>query len=209
MTDPIRNAERHLSARDPVLARLIERHGPCPLASRKRDPFHVLTVSIINQQLSTKAAETIQNRVAQAVGADGRFRPAHFLAAAPSLLRACGLSTAKARWLSSLAQAVERGELSFRRLARMDDDAALQALDALPGVGPWTAEMVLIFALNRLDVFSLGDAGLRRAVDRLYGNGRRLSDRRTAAIARAWSPYRSVASWYLWRLSDAEPAVWS
>lgn len=205
----LRAAERHLSAADPMMARLIARHGPCQLGARRRDPFHTLMTSIISQQLSAKAADTIQGRVQKALGANPHFRPAHFLAAEHATLRACGLSNAKAKWMVEIARRTHAGEFSFRRLARLDDEAAIEVLDALPGIGRWSAEMYLIFALGRLDIFAMDDVGLRRGVNRLYGNGRKLSDRRTLAITRPWAPYRSVASWYLWRLGNEEPANWA
>jgi len=124
-------------------------------------------------------------------------------------LRGCGLSNSKSRWLTDIADAVRSGELSFPKIARMSDIEAIRALDALPGIGQWTAEMFLIFALGRPDVFSMGDVGLRRAVNQLYNDGRKLSDRRTLQITKAWAHYRSVASWYLWRLGNEEPANWS
>jgi len=198
-------AEKHLRRADPVMARLIARHGPCTLGARRPDPFHTLATSIISQQLSTKAADTIAARVLAAAGAAKKFEAAHFLALKHEQLRGCGLSNAKARWLCDIAGRVHRGEFSFRALTRLDDEAAIAMLDALPGIGRWSAEMYLIFALHRLDLFAMDDVGLRRSVDRLYGAGRRLSDRRTLAIARAWAPYRSVASWYLWRVTDATP----
>jgi DNA-3-methyladenine glycosylase II len=108
-----------------------------------------------------------------------------------------------------IARRVREGEFSFRGLARLDDEAAIEALDALPGIGRWSAEMYLIFALDRLDIFAMDDVGLRRGVNRLYGNGRPLSDRRTLQVTKAWAPYRSVASWYLWRLGDEEPGNWA
>lgn len=202
-------AERHLAAVDPVMAQVIQAHGPCTLAARRRDPFHVLCASIVSQQLSSKAADTILARVQQALGANPHLLPAHLLATTPERLRACGLSNAKAKWLMTLAQRTESGEFSFRRLARLGDEAAIEALDALPGIGRWTAEMYLIFALRRLDIFAMDDVGLRRSMDRLYGRGRRLSDRRTLAITRPWAPYRSVASWYLWRWADGDLQAWA
>jgi DNA-3-methyladenine glycosylase II len=203
----LRAAERHLSRRDRRLAAVIRSHGPCTLGRRRRDPFHVLCASIISQQLSTKAADTIQTRVATAVLAGARFMPAHFIDVEFELLRGAGLSTAKARWLVAIAQAVHRGEFSFAALRRMDDEAAIAALDALPGIGRWTAEMMLIFALDRLDVFSLGDAGLRRAINQLYNDGDPLDDDDTLALTESWAPYRSVACWYLWRAIDGTPAA--
>lgn len=200
--ETLRKAEAHLSRRDKKLARLIEAHGPCALGGRRCDPFHVLCTSIISQQLSTKAADTIQARVATAVLAGARFMPAHFIEAEHALLRAAGLSNAKAKWLISIAQSVHRGEFSFARLRKLDDEAAIEMLDALPGIGRWSAEMFLMFALDRLDIFSLGDVGLRRGVNVLHGRGEKLDDEATLAITARWAPYRSVASWYLWRITD-------
>ena len=205
----LRAAESHLSAADPLMGKLIARHGPCRLGARRRNPFDTLMTSIISQQLSSKAADTIQARVQRLLGANPHFRPAHFLGARHAELRACGLSHAKARWMVEIARRIRDGEFSFRRLRRLDDEAAIEALDALPGIGRWSAEMYLIFALDRLDIFAMDDVGLRRGVNRLYGNGRKLSDRRTVAITRPWAPYRSVASWYLWRLGDEEPGNWA
>jgi DNA-3-methyladenine glycosylase II len=207
--DLIAAAEKHLARTCPVMRRLIRTHGPCTLGQRRRDPFHVLASSIIGQQLSSKAADTIQARVHARVGARSRLRPAQLLAARPEDLRACGLSNAKVKWLVELARRVEAGELSFRRIARMDDAGALVELDALPGVGLWTAEMFLIFALDRLDVFSLGDVGLRNGVNRLYNGGGKLDERATLEVVERWTPYRSVASWYLWRVTDGDVQAWT
>ncbi|MGH8462369.1 MAG: DNA-3-methyladenine glycosylase family protein [Stenotrophobium sp.] len=201
-TPEILAAEKHLCRADKKLARLIRQHGPCTLGAKKRDPFHVLCSSIVSQQLSTKAADTIQARVMAHVGARPHLKPQHFLDTPHEALRACGLSNAKAKWLRTLAERVDSGEFSFRKLQRMDDDSAIEALDALPGIGRWTAEMYLIFALDRLDIFALDDVGLRRGVDKLYNGGERLGDDATLAVTAGWAPYRSVASWYLWRLAD-------
>ena len=205
----LRAAESHLSAVDPMLAKLIARHGPCSLGARRRNPFHTLCTSIISQQLSAKAADTIQARVQALLKANPHFRPAHFLGAKHADLRACGLSNAKARWMVEIARRTHAGEFSFRKLVRLDDEAAIEMLDALPGIGRWSAEMYLIFALDRLDIFAMDDVGLRNSVNRLYGKGRKLGDRRTLAITKAWAPYRSVASWYLWRLGNEEPENWA
>lgn len=203
------DAERHLSDVDEKLALLIRQHGPCTLTASKRDPFHVMCSSIIGQQLSVKAADTIQARVAARTSAGKRFLPAHFLKTEHEALRGCGLSNAKASWLRGISEQVESGTFSFKRLARMNDDDAVAALDALPGVGPWTAEMFLIFALHRPDIFSMGDVGLRRSMDRLYNKGKKLTDAKTLKISRQWAPYRSVASWYLWRLADGDNQTWA
>src|SRR5690242_11626419 len=142
------------------MARLIASHGPCTLDRRPAAPFQILAHSIISQQLSTKAAETIARRVRQAI--KGPIGPRRLLAVPAEALRAAGLSGAKARYLAELSRRVVAGELDFAALAAISDEAAIAALTAVPGVGRWTAEMFLIFALQRLDVLSLGDAGLRR-----------------------------------------------
>lgn len=204
--ETLREAEAYLRRRDRKLAALIDTHGPAHLGRRRRDPFHVLCGSIISQQLSTKAADTIQARVAAATGAGSRFTPAHLLGVAHDQLRACGLSNAKAMWLRALAEATHTGALDFRALRKLDDEAAIERLDALPGIGRWTAEMFLIFALDRLDIFSLGDVGLRNGLNRLHNGGAPLDLDAVLAITARWAPYRSVGSWYLWRLGDAAAA---
>ncbi len=197
-------AERFLSRRDPVLRRLIREVGPCGLRPRRKPAFQVLATAIVSQQLSVKAADTIQRRVEAHLG--GPFTPAALAAADPLALRACGLSQAKVRWLMALGTEAVEGRLNFRRIGRLDDESAVAALDALPGIGRWTAEMFLMFALGRPDIFSLGDVGLRNGLNRLYNGGVPLSDADTLAITDTWAPWRSVASWYLWRVGDVVPA---
>lgn len=205
----IAEAEKHLARRCPTMRQLIRAHGPSTLGARKRDPFHVLASSIIGQQLSAKAADTIQARVHALVGTRTWLKPEQLLSASAEQLRAVGLSNAKAKWLHALSERTASGELSFKALAKMDDETAIETLDALPGVGRWTAEMFLIFALDRLDIFSLGDVGLRNSVNRLYNGGEKLDEAATRAVVEPWGPYRSVASWYLWRLTDGDIATWT
>jgi DNA-3-methyladenine glycosylase II len=205
----LREAERHLAVRDAVMAGLIERFGPCGLAARRREPFQVLCASIISQQISSRAADTIQARVVAAFGERGRIVAQRLAAAAIDDLRACGLSQSKARWLQHLGAQSASGALDFARLRRLDDEAAIAVLDALPGIGRWTAEMFLMFALHRLDLFAMDDVGLRRGVDQLYGKGRKLSDARTRKIVEVWAPYRTVACWYLWRHADPVTQTWA
>lgn len=202
-------AEQHLARRCPTMRHLIRAHGPSTLGAKRRDPFHVLASAIIGQQLSTKAADTIQARVHARVGVKTKLAPDALLATPAGDLRACGLSNAKVKWLHALSARVESGALNFRALAKMNDADALRTLDELPGVGLWTAEMFLIFALDRLDLFSMGDVGLRNAVNRLFNGGVRLDEPATRQIVERWAPYRSVASWYLWRLTDGEVQTWT
>ena len=208
-SDTLAQAHRELARQCPTMRRLIRTHGPASIGSRRRDPFHVLASSIIGQQLSMKAADTIQGRVHALVGAKSRLKPEHLLSVSPEQLRSVGLSNAKAKWLQALSERTASGELSFKALATMEDEAAIETLDALPGVGRWTAEMFLIFALHRLDIFSLGDVGLRNGVNRLYNGGEKLDDRATLEIVARWAPYRSIASWYLWRHLENEPNSWT
>lgn len=193
----------HLRESDAIMAQLIAQHGVCPLGGIASDPFHVLATSIISQQLSVRAADTIQGRLETLLGCPGKLQPQSLVAADPLQLRSAGLSTAKARWLQGLSRLVLEEQFVFDALQEMDDEAAIRALDALPGVGRWTAEMFLIFALGRHDIFSLGDVGLRRAIDRLYNQGSALDEAATRAITACWSPYRSAACWYLWRATDS------
>ncbi len=194
-TAQMREAEAHLCRYDTVMAGLIERHGPCPLAERPFEPFHTLVTSIISQQLSAKAAQTIQNRVAQL--APEPFQPADLLRVPADRLRAAGLSTRKAACFHELARRIAGRQLSFETLVHVDNETAVATLTDLPGVGRWTAEMFLIFGLKRPDVLALGDAGLQRAARLLYGEDRTLAD-----VAPPWRPYASVASWYLWQHLD-------
>jgi DNA-3-methyladenine glycosylase II len=176
--------------------RLIGAHGRCPLAAREYAPFHMLTNSIISQQLSTQAAAAIKQRLTVLVPAP--FAPEKFLQLSSEQLRMAGLSQAKARYIAALAARVCEGRLVFDDIIGQDDEKVIVALSECPGIGRWTAEMFLIFGLKRLDVLSLGDAGLQRATRLLYGTRRR-SKNLLPRIAEAWRPYRSVASWYLWK----------
>jgi DNA-3-methyladenine glycosylase II len=177
------------------MAGLVEKHPHCPLASREYRPFHTLAASIISQQLSSKAADTIERRVGEIVGYP--FSPAGFLSALPERLRAAGLSQAKGRYIRVLAEQVASGQFDLNDLVQQEDEQAIAKLIELPGIGQWTAEMFLIFGLKRPDVLSLGDAGLQRAATDLYG----VNDGKDVLglVSRAWCPYRSVASWYLWK----------
>jgi len=196
MERAIRRAERHLAGADPIMKRLIACHGRWPISAREFEPFHTLANSIISQQLSTRAAATIKQRVGALVGVP--FNVEKILSTTPELLRAAGLSAAKARYLRELAARVKDGRLDFGSLTALEDEGLIAKLIEVPGIGRWTAEMFLLFGLKRLDVLAIGDAGLQRAAHLLYGKRRR-SPGLLARVAESWRPYRSVASWYLWR----------
>ena len=165
----VRQAERHLSKSDPIMKRLISEYGPCPIADWEFHPFHTLVVSIISQQLSAKAADTIEGRISEMVSTP--FQPKELLSIPVESLRSAGLSRPKARYIHELARRVSDGGLSFTGIESIHDEGVVAALVESPGIGRWTAEMFLIFGLKRLDVLSLGDAGLQRAAKILYGDG--------------------------------------
>ena len=190
----LREAERCLQHSDRVMAGLVARHGHCRLLNHESSPFSTLVTSIISQMLSTKAADAIERRVVEKVG---DLTPASFQAVSTKMLRDAGLSTAKANYILKLAAQVMNESLDLTALRKEADNDVVETLTALPGIGRWTAEMFLMFALGRPDILAIGDAGLQRAARQLYGEAVDLE-----RIARVWKPYRSVASWYLWQHLD-------
>ena len=181
--------------KDPVMRRVIDAVGPQPAYYRERTDFETACRIIVGQQLSYAAATTIWGRVRDAAP---RWKPADVAALAADRLRTLGLSRSKATFIHELATRADSGDLNFRRIRRGDDAAAAEALRGIKGFGPWSVEMFLIFALGRDDVFSVGDAGLRRAVCELYGVPPGDYEARIGAIAACWRPWRSHACRYLW-----------
>lgn len=199
-------ARRLLMRRDPMLATLIRGRGPCGLAAAQgKDPLAALIRAIINQQLSNKAAATIYRRFLALFGDGAVPPPAQVLAASDAALRSVGLSRQKVGYLRDLCARVLDGRLDFGSLDRLEDEAVIEALTAVKGIGRWSAEMFLMFVLERLDVFPAGDAGIVRAVRRVYRLRKPPSPPRLRAIAEPWRPYRSVACWYLWQSLDNVP----
>lgn len=190
-------AVAHLRAADARLAGVIDRVGPIE-ASLEPELWWALVDSICSQQLSVKAATTILGRVA-ALGAQGRPGPAEVLALPEEALRGAGLSGAKTRYVRDLAARWLDGSLPHARIPTMPDDEVVAALTQVRGIGVWTAEMVLIFALGRPDVLPVGDLGIRVAAQRLYDLPERPGPEELRRIAEPWRPYRTLASRYLWR----------
>ena len=193
--------------RDPVLGAVIRQVGACGLAdSQHTDPFVALMRAIIGQQLSTKAAATIAGRFTVLFG---RSRPtAAKLALIPDdQLRAVGLSRMKLSFLRDLGERVQDGRLALGALDAMADDEVIETLVAVKGIGRWTAEMFLMFRLHRPDVFPVGDLGIVRAIQRVYGLRKEPTVARLEQLAEPWRPYRSVACWYLWASLDNAPAA--
>lgn len=197
-------ARRLLSRRDPVLRVLMRAQGPCGLAARQHaDPFKALVRAIVGQQLSAKAAATIFSRFEALFEAFPT--PMQVVAVADDRLRAVGLSTQKLGYLRDLCSRIEQGQLPLDVLDHLDDEAVIEKLTCVKGVGRWTAEMFLIFRLQRPDVLPLGDLGIIKAVQRAYKLRKAPSADRLARIGEAWRPYRSVACWYLWASLNNEP----
>jgi DNA-3-methyladenine glycosylase II len=196
-------ARRHLMRRDPRLAPLIKKVGRCRLPeSRTREPFAALIRAILAQQLSGKAADTIHGRVVALVGGLEHLTPAAVLAADPLALRAAGVSRPKISYMRDLAERVADGRLDLHALEHASDDAVIEAITAVKGLGRWSAEMFLMFRLNRPDVFPTGDLGIVKGVQKLLGMKRRPAARTMVRVAETWRPYRSVAAWYLWRIHE-------
>ncbi len=203
MLDGLRSAEIFLSDADEVMRNLVRTHGQCTLDRERNDLFHALSEMVIGQQLSAKAAKTISGRVADLAG--NPFRPEKLAALSFESLRLAGISSKKVQCLKQIAEKVLSAELQLDEFGGKCDEDVVRTLTRISGIGRWTAEMFLIFGLKRLDVFSETDAGLRRAIRMLYS--RTDEDPETAGISGKWRPYRSVASWYLWRSLDSLGAM--
>lgn len=181
------------------MKKLIPKFGEARLQSRG-DAFTTLARSIVGQQISVKAAQSVWDRFAQTVGGPShRLDPAAVLGLDTPALRAAGLSARKAEYLADLARHFDAGTVHVRQWQQMDDEAIVDELVAIRGIGRWTAEMFLIFRLHRPDVLPVGDLGIVKAVERLYRLRKRPEPKRLLTIGEPWRPYRSVASWYLWQ----------
>lgn len=186
------------------MAAIIQRVGPCRIVPREAT-FETLARSITFQQLSGKAAGTIFGRLKKAVGR--RFTATGFLKLTSEELKACGLSRQKIASLTDLAERVARREIQFHKLVELPDEAIIESLSKVRGVGVWTAQMFLIFALERPNVMPLGDLGIRNAVRKAYGLQEIPKPTELAALAEKWHPYCSIASWYLWRSLDGPAGI--
>lgn len=188
----------HLARRDKVLRKLIKSYPEADLVSRG-DAFQTLARSIVGQQISVKAAQSIWARFA-ALAPD--MTPADVRALSDEALRGCGFSGQKVAYVKDLAAHFEEGRVKPRRWSRMDDEAIIEELVAVKGIGRWTVEMFLIFHMKRPNVLPVDDLGLRRAMERLYNAGEALTRQQMRDIGKPWDPYCSVATWYLWRSLD-------
>ena len=194
-------ASAELAAGDPVMAGFVDLYSGDSLVSRG-DPFGTLVRSIVGQQISVKAADSIWARFSSTLSA---IEPDAVLAVSSEDLRACGLSARKVEYISDLARHFSSGQIHVNRWNAMSDAEIIAELTAVRGIGVWTAEMFLIFNQLRPDVYPLDDIGLQRAVALHYFGGERLARKQLAEIGERWRPWRSVATWYLWRSLDPVP----
>lgn len=196
-------AVRQLSAADATLARLIRRVGPYALSIRHmHNPFEALARNIVYQQLHGNAAAAIHARVVALCGG-GKLRPRDILDATEESLRGAGLSGAKTAALKDLAAKTLDGTVpTLARLRRMGDDEIVERLTQVRGIGRWTVEMLLIFRLGRPDILPVGDFAVRKGFMLAYGLGEMPKPKELERYGERWRPYRSVASWYMWRASE-------
>jgi DNA-3-methyladenine glycosylase II len=200
----MRKAILHLKRADPVLATIISRAGPYKIQYREPN-FQTLVRSIVYQQLSGKAELTIFNRLLAATG--DPLTPEAVLKLRPARMRALGLSKQKLTYIRELARLTRKGDVDFTRLPDLEDQAIVDHLTRVKGVGVWTVHMFLIFALRRPNVLPTGDLGVRAAIKKGYGLEALPKPAEMERIAQAWHPYCSVATWYLWRSLENQGAM--
>lgn len=199
-------ARRALARRDPVLAGIMRKIGPCRLIEARagRDPFAAVIQAIVSQQLSTKAADTIYRRFL-ALFPHNVPSAVDILAASDTTLRSVGFSRQKVSYLRDLSTKVSDGAVLFESLPSLHDEQVIESLVQVKGIGRWSAEMFLIFQLRRPDVWPVDDLGIRKAVQQAYRLRSLPTRERLQRLGETWRPYRSVASWYLWASLDNKP----
>jgi len=195
----MRKAIHHLKKSDPVLRKIIEKVGPCRMEFGPPE-FHSLAEAIVYQQLNGKAAVTIFKRFAALAGEP--LTPAGILKLSDEQLRSVGLSKQKSGYIKDLAAKTRDGSLDFARLAALPDEEVIKHLTQVKGVGVWTAQMFLMFTLQRPDVLPTGDYGIQAAIKKHYHKRKMPKPKDMEKIARSWAPYRSIACWYLWKSMD-------
>jgi DNA-3-methyladenine glycosylase II len=192
----------HICKVDRELRRLIKKHGLFEFAC-ETDPFESLVEAVISQQLNGSAATSIFTKLKSSL--DGELVTAQSIIDLPlSKFRKAGVSPQKIRYLKDLSTRVVNGHLSLRGLGAMSDEDVVHTLDEVKGIGPWTAQMFLLFTLGRSDVLPVDDLGIQSSIRKVYGLRKRPSRERIRQIAKDWHPYCSIASLYLWRTKDTD-----
>ncbi|KKQ99044.1 MAG: DNA-3-methyladenine glycosylase [Candidatus Woesebacteria bacterium GW2011_GWB1_39_12] len=185
--------------KDKYIGPLVKKYGSCKIKPRVHiDYFQGLVGEIIGQQLSGRVADVIYERLKKKV--NGRLTPRKILALSDQELRNCGMAWAKVRSIKDLAQRVKDKKLHIRNLNELPDDEVMKELVAVKGIGRWTAEMFLMFTLGRLDIFPVDDLGIKKGFEKV--TGKKFDRIRSAKFTLRWKPYRTVASWYIWRILD-------
>jgi DNA-3-methyladenine glycosylase II len=204
----LKTAAEYLTAHDPILGTVIAAVGPCTIRPH-RNYYQELVDSIISQQLSVKAASTIQKRFCALFDSTEIPAPELILTKDIDELRSAGLSRGKAAYVRDLAQRVIDGRLQFDNIDSLTNEEVITELTAVKGVGEWTAHMFLMFCMGRLDVLAHGDLGIKNGVQKLYSVGHQptAAEVMTIAAQKQWHPYESVACWYIWQSLDNMPAV--
>lgn len=195
---------KHLMKKDRVMKRLIPQFGEASLQSRG-DAFVTLARSIVGQQVSVKAAQTVWDRFAKL---PRKITPTNVLKLKVDDMRAAGLSVRKVEYIVDLALHFDNGALHVKKWSEMTDDAIIEELVAIRGIGRWTAEMFLMFHLMRPNVLPLDDVGLINGISHNYFSGEAVSRSEAREVAAAWAPYCSVATWYIWRSLDPLPVAY-
>jgi DNA-3-methyladenine glycosylase II len=199
------DACKHLSRRDRVMKKLIPAFGEARLRSRG-DAFTTLARSVVGQQISVKAAQSVWDRFAGLMeGPATRIQPAQVLELAVDDMRGAGLSGRKVEYILDLARHFDSGAVHVKQWQQMDDEAIIEELVAIRGIGRWTAEMFLIFHLMRPNVLPVDDLGLLKGISHNYFSGEPVSRAEAREVGEAWAPFRSVATWYIWRSLDPLP----
>ena len=202
--DQMKKALLHLK-KDPVMRIIIERVGPYTMEFR--DPtFSTLVRSIVYQQLSGKVASVILKRLIDALP-QGELTPENILRMRPERMRKLGLSRAKTEYIRDLARLTSKGKVAFQTLLELEDDAVIEHLTRVKGIGVWTAHMFLMFALQRPNVMPVGDLGVRSAIRKAYGLEALPTVKEIEQLAESWHPYCSVATWYLWRSLEGSAQI--
>jgi DNA-3-methyladenine glycosylase II len=199
--DDVKKALTHLKKSDPVMANIIEKVGPYRVEFREPS-FAMLVRSIVFQQLHGKAASTIYNRLKEACG--GAITPESILALSVQKMRAVGLSKQKLSYIRDLAGHTARRDIVFEELRDMTDEDVIAHLTQVKGIGAWTAQMFLMFALRRVDVMPTADFGINSAIKKHYRKRKMPKPKDIEKLSKSWQPYRSVACWYLWRSLDGD-----
>lgn len=197
-------ATKHLSTSCPTMKGLIAAY-PGELLQGKGDAFVTLLRAIVGQQISVKAADAVWGRLAAKVRP---MTPEKILRTRDATLRVCGFSGQKVVYAKNLAQYFSQPHVTADYFAALSDDEVIAELTSIKGIGRWTAEMFLIFHLLRADVYPLQDLGMIKAIERYYSKGRKLSKAELIAMSEVWKPYRTVATWYLWRALDPVPVAY-